>query len=316
MNKRLGAWVALLAATMASVAWADGGEYRAPLRYGPNLRHQFLADAPLYWGTWVPRSEARLDFSWIEPLGASPYGGLLPDSARYLRLQGATAISPYYASFQTALGFALFKANPRVELRLQYTNQLYAGSNVEMAMGSSDKSIAETWNADYIYDQFYENSYTDQMQSFGFSADFSYYAEALELLGSLRYTLLDVSADFDGKSYDYARSLPVYSRDFVFEASLFAGYAWSEHLDWTADVSYTTTGYLRDAASGSYSREPLGYVKALLGPSWNWNEGRSRLSLSAGGWHRTKLSAYDGPVIEQALVQALYTYQWNLAFAR
>lgn len=296
---------------------ASGPESLSALHFGPNLRHQFMGNAPFAWGTWVPQADARIDFSWIEPLNAAHYGDEVTDSSRFMRLQGVFAVSPYYIELQTAIGVAPFQANPQVELRFVYSNLFYLGTNVEMAMGdrARESSISRTWRSDYIYDSYYDESTFDQYQSFGFWADLDLRLSKARLLAAIHYTLMDIRTDYDGKSFDYTRGLPVYSRDFVFEGSAFATIPIGRSWDWVCDGIYYSTGYLRDA-TGTYTKEPMGYVRTLTGPSWHWDEGHSRLTITPGYWLRTKESAYDGSLAEQFILQLHYQRNWKFAFAR
>lgn len=296
--------------------WSFGNTLAPPEQYGPNLGFRLLGDTPLGWGAWVPTGQARLDFNWYEPLASSSYGTALGDGARYLRLQGAVALSPYYAELQTALGVAPVATNPRFDIRLVYRNLVYLGSNVEMAMAdrAEEKEISKTWSADYIYDQFYDESSFAQIQSFGFWIDVEYVLAALRLQGSTRYTLLDVRTDYDGKSYDYSRNLPVFSRDFVLEGEMNAALTLGDHLNLLGDLYYCSTGALRDAG-GEYSKVPLSYWQALLGPQWIWNRSHSFLSSQAGFRQRLQDDSFAGSWNEHLLVKIEYATYWDFFFA-
>ncbi len=307
--------IARILPLMVIAVAAQGMNTLKPLRYGPNFSNDVHLDAPLGWGTWVPQTTLGMGLDWLEPLKVTHYGDLVPVEGQYLRAQGRIQVSPYYGLVQTALGFAPFKANPKMELRLVYTNMMYFGSNVEMAMGNrtDEHDIGVTWNSDYIYDHMYDEKDNDQIQSFGFWMDFNSQIYVLRLWGSLRYTLMDVNTDYEGKSYDYSRELPVYSRDFVFEAWGFLSFPLHGNIDLNSSIVYMSTGYLRES-SGTYTKEPLGYVKQLLGPSLHWDSGKSRMSLMTGFWHRTKDKAFKGDVLEKFLVQFEYQKIWNMPF--
>jgi len=301
-----------VAFAQASQPWIENHQH-----FGPNLRNQLFVNAPVQWGGWVPQTDAGFDFSWIEPLGIAHYGDETADTSRYLRLQGLLTMSPYYAELESALGISPFNANPRVEFRFVYGNLIYLGSNVEMAMRgrTQESSVADTWNASHIYGSMYDNWSLEQIQSFGFWMDLDFSLESAELSGSLRYSLLDVRTDFSGKSFDYSRGLPVYSRDFVFEAHGHLAVPVSSFWDWKCQSSYYSTGYLRDP-SGSYAKEPLGYLKVTSGAVRHWNNKHSAFSMEGGFWMRTTEDSFKGALAEQFLVQLRYQQDWSFNFAR
>ena len=299
----------------ASFAEANEFEARRVAQMGPNLHHNVRGNMPLAWGSWVPQGQVMLDFNWFEPLEAVPYGSVVTDTNQYLRVQGTLDVSPFYAQIKAAIGLALFKANPHAEARIVYSNMLFIGSNVEMAMGNrtDEPRASKTWHADYIFDRLYDESSADQIQSFGFWVDFNFKISSMRMWASLGYTYLDVSTDYDGKSYDYSRGLPVYSRDDVFTGKMHTAFAAGEHWDWFFDFTYCGTGYLEGSA-GEYSKEPLSYALLLSGPSWFWDQGRSRISFAPGVWQRWGEDSFDGSVWEQFIVQLNYQGTWHLSF--
>lgn len=271
----------------ANIALSTGFDRLGNWNYGPNLRHHSQVELPLHWGVWVPMANYGLRFDWLEPLQANRYHGTdLGVDPRFLRWQVGGDISPYYALFSTALGFQFVK---RVEMRLHYTNQLFFGSNVQMGMEGRDHvpNVRETWRADYIFNRIYQGSWQDQMQNFGFWMDFDLSFRSCRTGLAMRYTLIDISTNHDSKSYDFARALPVYSREFVAEFNMYSAIPVHERWDVLLTAQLMTTGWIRDLL-GNYTKEPLRQLVAFAGPTW-WPNGRDknlRLQSQLGFWDR------------------------------
>jgi hypothetical protein len=283
------------------------------LKYGPNLSWSVAGNTPFVWGSWLPQAAGKVAFNWIEPLNYLPYGQPLDKHASFLRFNADVEVSPFYGGFSMGLGCRPFRTNPQVEIRFIYDNFIYFNSNVEMTLtdSSGTGNIADSWNADYITDNLYDNSSVDFMQNFGFWLDLDYSFGVGGLLGmGFHYTLVDINTDYEGKSYDYSRNIPVFSRDFIFEFILYGFFPVNPNWAVALNVNQYNTGYSR-SSTGTYLKESLSYTKVLTGPSYTWNKGNDRITLMPGYWIRGKKRHYEGSLQEQFLIQLQYQGSLN-----
>ncbi len=299
---------AVLLAVVLSVASGFDHSAQTGLRYGPNMSWSLMGNTPFVWGQWLPQLEGRLHYTWLEPLDSLNYGDILPISPSYLKMEGALEVSPFYGGYIAGLGLRPFKTNPQVEMNFTYESYLYFRSNLEMVTADVEGGgrIAETWNADYVVDNAWnEDSEFDYAQLFDFGISVDYAFPGKSMIGiAAHYTLSDVSTDFDGKSFDYRRNIPVFSRDFFVEFDTYGLWVWNENLSWIFESSYFRTGFLRSGSS--VAKESLGYGLVMAGPQISWMDGLRCLTLELGGWRRHKDRFYDGSVSQEFLIQLEY----------
>ena len=318
MKFRLFQKIAFGVSLLASASLADifdmNGLYR--LQYGPNLNMILSGNTPIVWEQWMNQGTATASFNWIEPLRDLPYGNFLDPDAAFLRFSMDMEVSPFYGGFRLGIGGRPFKMNPQVEARFIYEHYTYFNSNVEMTLSSNLKngSIADSWNADWISDRVYtSDAAVDFMQNFAFFFDLEYAMGADGLLGlGVHFTLVDISTQFEGKSFDYRRNIPVFSRDFIIDLVAYAYIPFSEHWALACHLNQYNTGSSR-LSDGSYLKEPLSYTIGLLGPSLRWGDtSPNKLTLMGGFWMREKERFYSGKVSQQFLVHL--QYQRNFGF--
>ena len=300
----------LLLCTAWNTSWSSTYDQNGllGLKYGPNLSWTFAGNTPFVWGSWLPQATGELSFNWIEPLSNLPYGQSLDRGASFLRFNADVEVSPFYGGFSMGLGIRPLQINPQAEFRFIYENYTYFGSNVEMTLvdSSGTGNIADTWNADYVTNSLYDDSRVDYMQNFTFCFDLDYSFGLGGLLGlGLHYTLVDISTEYEGKSYDYSRNIPVFSRDFIFELILYGFFPINENWALSFYLNQYNTGYLR-SSTGTYLKESLSYTKIMLGPSFSWNKGNDRITLMPGYWVRGKKRHYNGSEAEQFLIHLQY----------
>ncbi|MDR1760369.1 MAG: hypothetical protein LBR60_07575 [Fibrobacter sp.] len=282
-------------------------------RYGSNFTWALSGNTPFFWGNWLPQLDGHLDFNWIEPLAGLPYGELLDPKASFLRFQAGIETSPFYGAFSIGIGARPFKFNPQLEVLLKYENVTYWNSNVEMTLKDTSQAsgIADSWNADYVLDRLYNHSAVDFIQNFSCLLDFDYYFSKRGFIGiSFEITLVDISTEYDGKSYDYQRNIPVFSRDFIFEFSFYSHIPVSESWAAVLHGRQYQTGYSR--SNGDYLKESLSYTKVLAGASYSWGNDGDWITLTPGLWFRGKERHYKGAFKEQFLIQL--QYQGNFSF--
>lgn len=286
------------------------------MHYGPNTTVTVLGNTPFVWGQWLPQTIVAFDLNWLEPLGETlPYGEKLDERAAFLRMIAGIELSPVYEDFSLGLGIRPLPINPQIEVRFVYSNLLYYNTNVEMAMTDQmgkSTSIAETWNARYILDNLYDGCWKniDYMQSFTFGADFDYLAKSGMLWGAgFNFVLVDIETDYDGKSYDYQRNMPVFSRDYLMEVSLYGHFPITDN--WA--VLYTLDAYKSGISRNGNNvlKESLTYVKALAGAVFSWNEGNQRVTVTPGVFGRGKKRFYNGSVAQQFIIQVQYQYRFG-----
>lgn len=322
-GKKLGALVplcALLALVNPVESAADGFAESAQtgFRYGPNLAYGLGGNAPFVWGQWLPQLYGTLNYTWLEPLDMLPYGERLGRSPSYLRMNAGLELTPFYGGYSAGIGLLPFKINPSFELNFNYESYLYFKSNLEMVTSDVTGSgkIAETWNADYVVDNVGgEDAEFDYAQLFDFGLTVDYKFPGNSDLGfTLHYILSDVSTDFDGKSYDYKRNIPVFSRDFLIVIEAFGRLPLNENFALLYESNYYRTGYLR--SHNTVQKESLSYAKSLAGIHFSWSQGFQNLTLEVGGWRRIEDSFYDGSLAQQFLIQLEYQGYFSFPFHR
>ena len=288
-------------------------------RYGPYLSWRLMGITPFVWGQWLPQAEGSLRYTWLEPLDSLNYGDALGIAPTYLKMETSLEVSPFYGGYTAGLGLRPFKTNPQVEVTFMYESYLYFNSNLEMVTSdvSGSGRIAETWNADYISDNVRKNDSVawDYSQLFDFGASMEYFFKAGSLLGvGVHYVLSDITTDFNSKSYDYKRNIPIYSRDFLMELQFYGRLAFNEFVAGVFETNYLRTGYLRKGSS--VEKESLGYGMVKAGPQISWDKGMSSVTLQFGGWKRYKSKSYDGSVSQEFLVQLEYEGYFSFPFSR
>ena len=278
-------------------------------RYGPNLSWRLMGNTPFVWGQWLPQAEGSLRYTWLEPLDSLNYGDALGVTPTYLKMAASLEVSPFYGGYTAGLGLRPLRTNPQLEVTFMYESYLYFNSNLEMVTSDVEGAgkIAETWNADYISDNVRQNDSAawDYSQLFDFGASVEYFFKAGSLLGvGIHYVLSDITTDFEAKSYDYKRNMPIFNRDFLMELQFYGRLAFNEYFAGVFETNYLRTGYLRKG--GSVEKESLGYGIIKAGPQFSWNKGLNSVTLQFGGWKRHKSRFYDGSVAQEFLVQLEY----------
>ena len=288
-------------------------------RYGPNLSWRLMGNTPFVWGQWLPQTEGSLRYTWLEPLDSLNYGDALGVAPTYLKMDASLEVSPFCGGYTAGLGLRPIRTNPQLELTFIYESYLYFNSNLEMVTAdvSGSGRIAESWNADYISDNVRKNDSVawDYSQLFDFGAALEYFFKAGSLLGvGIHYVLSDITTDFDGKSYDYKRNMPIFNRDFLVDFQFYGRLSFNEYIAGVFETNYLRTGYLRKGKS--VEKESLGYGIIKAGPQVSWNKGMSSITLEIGGWKRYKSRFYDGSVSQPFLVQLEYEGYFSFPLAR
>jgi hypothetical protein len=233
-------------------------------------------------------------------------------------MDAAIEVSPFYAGYLAGIGIRPFKTNPQIEANVVYESYLYMRSNLEMVTAEveGEGRIAESWNADYVVDNIYKDDAAfDYTQLIDMSFCLNYALPKGSNLGlKFHYILLDVSTDFDGKSYDYRRNIPVFSRDFLLVLDTYGRIPLTKHFAAIFESYFYKTGFLRDR--NTVRKESLGYGRAMLGAHFFWSEERQNIILEVGGWKRTEKRFYDGSFAQQFLVQLEYQGYFSFPFHR
>ncbi len=287
---------------------------------GPNIEYGMSgAVAPAdVRGAFVPQANANFGFSWIEPLGTEGYGVWKPNKTNYMRFFAGTEVSPFYGAMRVGLGFApLPPPFAILELRFIYSNENLFWNDVEMPMKpGEDPSIDNTWNAGYIFDRFYDRSSYALIQSFDMQLSGEYNSRALYLSFMLSFSLVDITSDYDRKSFDYMRGLPLYSRDYVSVEELFAIYNFGKNFSWNAKCLFMISGQ-QPGLNNTYNKESLSYAIISTGPLWRFSDGRSYLSVSPGFFTRDgNGSDFEDSIKERILLSVQYKYFWNFNFGK
>ena len=287
------------------------------LRYGPNLSWGGTVNTPFVWGQWVPQANLGVRYTWLEPLGEMNYGSPLGLASSYLKMDASIEISPFYGGYRAGLGLRPFKVNPQIEFNFIYESYFYFKSNLEMVNADvkGNGRIAETWNSDYIFDNVgrSDSAKFDYAQLFDMSINLSYTLPRGSVIGIVaHYVLSDISTDFEGKSYDYKRNIPVFSRDYIVELESFGRFPVNKNVAIVYDGSYLKTGILR--SGGSVKKESLSYRMCLLGAHISWMEGLRSFIVKSGLWSRDKKRFYNGSFAQQLLVQLEYKGYFSFPF--
>lgn len=281
------------------------------LHYGPNVSWTASANTPFVWGQWLPQLNVGADFNWIEPMGDSlAYGGKIEDRASFLRLQLSIDLSPFYTGFMVGLGIRPFQTNPQVEVRFLYSSSVYFNSNIEMILIDSDEgtSIADSWNAEYILDHAWTQNFStfDFSQSFNLFLDFDYVFKRGTVIGlGSHFTLTDIMTKHDNKSYDYARNIPVFSRDYILELIIYNHIPLNPHWKLLSYFNAYQTGFLR-SNDGTVLKESLNYGKVMAGFVYLWKDGKQAFSVTPGFWMRPKKETYNGSLVQQFIIHLQY----------
>ena len=287
------------------------------LRCGPNLSWGGMLNTPVVWGQWVPQANVGMRYTWLEPLAPLNYGEPIGFASSYLKMDASIELSPFYGGFRAGLGLRPFKVNPQIEFGFVYESYFYFKSNLEMVNADvkGKGHIAETWNSDYIFDHVRQSdsSEFDYVQLFDMSIDFSYTLPHGGIIGlGAHYVLTDISTDFEGKSYDYERNIPVFSRDYIVELQSFGRFPMTQNVAFVYEGSYLKTGLLR--SGGSVKKESLSYRMVLLGTHITWMDGLRNLVVKGGVWSRDKKRFYNGSFAQQLLIQLEYKGYFSFPF--
>ena len=302
--KKLSAFIVVFF-TCNVATYADGFNEIANygFRYGPNLSWSLMGNTPFVWGQWLPQATGMLHYTWLEPLQDLAYGERLDVNPTYLRMDAALEVSPFYGGYLAGLGIRPLKTNPQLELNAVYESYLYFQSNLEMVTAEveGEGRIAESWNADYITDNLYEDDgEVNYMQLIDLAASLSYSFPRGSILGvKFHYVLSDISTDFEGKSYDYRRNIPVFSRDFIIVLDGYGRIPLNNHFAVLFESNFYKTGLLRE--KNTVQKESLSYGKAMIGTHFFWDEGLQNIILEVGGWSRLKRSGSGCLVLPSTL---------------
>ena len=288
-------------------------------RYGPNLSWGLMGNTPFVWGQWLPQLNGKIDYTWLEPVENLNYGDRLGSMPTYLKMVAALEVSPFYGGYKAGLGLRPFKTNPQFEIDFVYESYLYFKSNLEMVNADVEGGgrIADTWNADYITNNVWSDDAAayDYAQLFDVSADLSYFFPHGSVLGiNAHYIRSDVGTDFDGKSYDYKRNIPVFSRDFIIELASYGCIPFNDNWAIIFETTYFKTGYLR--SDNTVKKESLSYGQIMLGPSLSWRDGFRNITMELGVWTRPKKRFYNGSLSQQFLIQLEYKGYFSFPFHR
>ena len=309
--------ILLNVAFLASISFGAMGFDQSSLvgfRYGPNLSWGGMVNSPIVWGQWVPQLSAGMRYTWLEPLQPLNYGEPLGKASSYLKMDGSIEVTPFYGGFTAGLGLRPFKVNPQVEFNFVYESFFYFKSNLEMVNAdvSGGGHIAETWNSDYILDHVGKSEF-DYAQLFNMGLDLSYSFPHGSVIGlGAHYILSDISTDFDGKSYDYERNMPVFSRDYIVQIQSFGRLPVSNLVSVIYEGMFLKTGLLR--SGGSVKKESLSYRMMLVGAHFSWMDGLRNFIVKAGMWNRDKKRFYNGSFAQQLLVQLEYKGYFSFPF--
>ena len=295
----------------------------SPLVLGPNIEYgvQGAAAPAGFRGAFVPQANANFDFNWIEFLGADGYGVWKPNKTNYLRLMMGAELSPFYGAIRMGLGFAPFPPPFAIlEFRLVYSNENMFWSDVEMPMKPGEQPpVEDVWNAKYMFSKFYDDSRYSRVQSYDVQLGGRYTSQNLELHFLFHFALIDISSDYEKKSFDYMRSIPLYSRDYVVAEEFSAIYDIGPNFSWGLDFSVMFSGrqFKFYSPFKVYDKEPLSYSFFSSGPMWRFSGGRSYISLSPGFFTRSgKDNAFSDPIKERIILSIQYKHFWDFRFGK
>jgi len=290
---------------------------------GPNIEYGVSgAAAPAgFRGAFVPQANTNIDFNWIEFLGEDGYGVWKPNKTNYIRFMAGAELSPFYGTLRMGLGFApLPPPFAILELRLVYSNENLFLSDVEMPMKPGEQPLVkDVWNAKHIFSELYENSKYSQIQSYDVQLGGRYTSKFLEMFFLFHFALIDITSDFDKKSFDYMRGIPLYSRDYVVAEEFSAIYNLNSNFSWCFDFSVMFSGrqFKFYSPFEAYDKEPLSYTKLSSGPLWRFSDGRSYISFSPGLFTRIgKDDVFSDTIKERIILSIQYKYFWDFRFGK
>ena len=290
---------------------------------GPNIEYGVSgAAAPAdVRGAFVPQTNANFEFSWIEPLGMDYYGAWKPNKTNYMRFIAGAELSPFYGAVRVGLGFAPFPPPFAVlEFRFVYSNENLFLSDVEMPMKQgSTPSISETWDAGHIFDNFYNNSAHTLIQSFDLQLGGRYDSRRFSFSFLFHLALIDINSDYDNKSFDYMRGIPVYSRDYIVAEELFAVYNFGKNFSLSIEFAgiYSGRRFQFYSPFEAYDKEPLYYHIISMGPLWRFDEGKSYLSISPGLFTRGgDGETFSDSMKERVVLSIQYKRFWDFRFGK
>jgi hypothetical protein len=184
-----------------------------------------------------------------------------------------------------------------------------------------DKPVQEVWNAKHIFKQFYGNSSYSQIQSYDVQLGGRYTSRNLELFFLFHFALIDITSDYEKKSFDYMRGIPLYSRDYVVAEEFSAIYNIDRNFSWCLDFSLMYSGrqFKFYSPFKAYDKEPLFYFLLSSGPLWKLGDGRSYISFSPGFFTRgggSKGSTFSDSIKERIILSIQYKYFWDFRFGK
>jgi hypothetical protein len=198
---------------LLGVASAEPLAHKSQNRYGPNLGHAAFLELPLGSAAHTFKEGYRFSFTWLEPLGINEYYSEARDTEKFFRFQSDVELSHSYGMFSADFGLRLF---PFLSCSMTFRHNQYFLSNVEMGLGDkTEVSILDSWRGDYIEEHKYDRMEPDFIQYF----DLNLYLDFKNSLFSSHtrgtYSLVDVTTNQNGKSYDYLYQMPVFERDYL-----------------------------------------------------------------------------------------------------
>jgi len=290
---------------------------------GPNVEYGASGTAaPMQFkGGFIPRLNTSVDFSWLEPLGANGYGAWIPNETNYLRFMVGAELSPFYGTLRAGLGVAPLPPPFAVlELSFVYSNENLFWSDVEMPMKSGESPlINNAWDAGYIFDRFYKNSSYSQVQSYDMRLGGRYVSQALYLSVLLHFVLIDITSDYEKKSFDYMLGMPLFGRDYVLAEELSVIYNFGRNFSWSAEFTAMLSGrqFSFSAPFKDYGKEQLSYYIISTGPLWRFGGGKSCLSVSPGFFMRSsKDNVFEDSLKEKILLSIQYRHFWDFKFEK
>ena len=289
---------------------------------GPNIQYGFSGSAAPagLTGIYVPRANANFEFNWIEPLGEGGYGSWKNNKTNYIRFLAGAELSPFYGTIRFGLGFAVLPPPFAIlELRFVYSNENLLFSDVELPMKPNENpSITDRWNAKYLFDNLYDNSSFSQIHSYDAQLGGKYISHKFDFSFLFHFMLIDIFSDYDKKSFDYMRGMPLYSRDYIVAEELFATYRFGKHFAWDANFTLMISGrqFTFYAPFEAYDKEPLYYSLVSTGPVWRFNDGRSYISVTPGFLWRGNEKTFKDPIAERIILSVQYKHFWDFRFGK
>jgi len=281
--------------------------------FGPNAYSEMSGISAIDQGTWLPQGSARYGFLWLEPLNSKRLGSMVVEDPRYLRFEASGALSPYYSSFQMAIGVRPFH---RFEVAGVYQVLAYFNSNVEQALPSNYNSLelSETWQSDYIWKHMYEkDGRLDYSQVFGLLASVDLSHKSFRAGGEYHFYLIDVRTENTQKNIDYLSMLPVDKRDFFFQALLWARLPITKRWAAAFDFEYEQTG-LRTNIFGTYDKGSIPQGFLFAGGSLKLSK-TSSLVVEPGYLYRPD-RFMNSDVTQRFLVRLFWQGHWSWSLDR